>query len=371
MLQPLPVSPLPLPLPLPTSLTHPLGYRAAMIRLRAEAPSTSHPLLLLSTYHLTLPSGTPPLLPIPLPTLSSPLPSPSTDPWADVCEVCLPPQKRLCCTFGLRFKIGESSSALTVRPARDFRPDYGFIATLDDEIIRDSGRDVRYGITDSWDEIVETMQGAPATDEAELARDVNRNTNDDDNHASRTGVGRIERVTRECTYPDFMKCQPLNFKGTKGVVELTKWFEKMETNSQVMTAGPDVAYAMTWADLKKNMTAKYCPRVEMKKLEFKLWNLKMFSEESDKIERYVDGLPDMIHESVVASKPKTMKEAIEMSTELMDKKIRTFTKRQTETKRKQGDNQQQQQQNKRQNTKKAYTAGSSEKNPYRGFVKPT
>ncbi|GJV49270.1 hypothetical protein Tco_1439482 [Tanacetum coccineum] len=40
-----------------------------------------------------------------------------------------------------------------------------------------------------------------------------------------------------------------------------------------------------------------------------LW---MFPEESDKIERYVGGLPDMIHGSVVASKPKTMQEAIEM-----------------------------------------------------------
>ncbi|GJS93324.1 hypothetical protein Tco_0800292 [Tanacetum coccineum] len=45
---PLPVSsPLPiLPLPLPVSPTHSLGYRAAMIRLRAESPSTSHLLLL-------------------------------------------------------------------------------------------------------------------------------------------------------------------------------------------------------------------------------------------------------------------------------------------------------------------------------------
>nr|GEV59294.1 hypothetical protein [Tanacetum cinerariifolium] len=38
----------------------------------------------------------------------------------------------------------------------------------------------------------------------------------------------------------------------------------------------------------------------------------MFPEESDKVERYVGGLPDMIHESVVASRPKTMQEAIEM-----------------------------------------------------------
>nr|GEV78379.1 hypothetical protein [Tanacetum cinerariifolium] len=33
-------------------------------------------------------------------------------------------------------------------------------------------------------------------------------------------------------------------------------------NSHVMTVGLDVAYAMTWVDLKKKMTDKYCPRVE-------------------------------------------------------------------------------------------------------------
>nr|GEU57617.1 hypothetical protein [Tanacetum cinerariifolium] len=49
----------------PGSPTYPLGCRAAMIRLRAESPSTSH--LLPSS---TPPSGTPPLLHIPLPTSS-------------------------------------------------------------------------------------------------------------------------------------------------------------------------------------------------------------------------------------------------------------------------------------------------------------
>ncbi|GKB59094.1 hypothetical protein Tco_0915280 [Tanacetum coccineum] len=34
---------------------------------------------------------------------------------------------------------------------------------------------------------------------------------------------------RGYTYQDFIKCQPLNFKGTKGVLGLTRWFEKMET----------------------------------------------------------------------------------------------------------------------------------------------
>ncbi|GJV18440.1 hypothetical protein Tco_1367460 [Tanacetum coccineum] len=64
--------------------------------------------------------------------------------------------------------------------------------------------------------------------DALATRDADRNTNGDDNHNSGTGVRRTKRVARECTYPDFMKCQPLNFKGTEGVVELIQWFKKME-----------------------------------------------------------------------------------------------------------------------------------------------
>ncbi|GJS11932.1 hypothetical protein Tco_0368728 [Tanacetum coccineum] len=37
------------------------------------------------------------------------------------------------------------------------------------------------------------------------------------------------RPTRECTYADFLKCQPINFNGTKGVTGLTQWFKRMET----------------------------------------------------------------------------------------------------------------------------------------------
>ncbi|GJU60129.1 hypothetical protein Tco_1237895 [Tanacetum coccineum] len=46
-------------------------------------------------------------------------------------------------------------------------------------------------------------------------------------------------------------------------------------NSHVMTVTHDVAYSMTWVDLRKKMTDKYCPRNEMKKLEAELWNLKV------------------------------------------------------------------------------------------------
>ncbi|GJY83534.1 putative reverse transcriptase domain-containing protein [Tanacetum coccineum] len=226
------------------------------------------------------------------------------------------------------------------------------------------------------------------------ARDAN--TNGIDNHNSGTCARRNERATRECTYRDFMKCQPLNFKGTEGVVELTQWIKKMETvfcisnysmeNQIKFSTCTLLGNALTW------WNSHYCPMTEIKKLEVELWELKvkgtdvigynqhfqelallcgrMFPEESDKIEKYVGGLPDMIHGSVVASKPKTMQEATEMAIEVMDKRIRTFADRQTESKRKFEDTsrntQNQPQHNKRQNTGRAYTAGSGNKKQYGG-----
>ncbi|GJU73008.1 putative reverse transcriptase domain-containing protein, partial [Tanacetum coccineum] len=243
--------------------------------------------------------------------------------------------------------------------------------------------------------------------------------NGDDSHTSGTGVRRNERTVRECNYQDFMKCQPLFFRGTEGVVDLTQWFERMETvfcisncivenqvkfstctlmgaaltwwNSHARTVTNEVAYTMTWSDLKKKMTTKYYPMNEIKKIEAEMWNLKvqgtdvvaynqrfqelallcdrMFSEETDKIERYVGGMPDLIYSSVVASKPKTMQEAIEMATELMDRRINTLAERQTENKRKFEDaprNNQNQQPNKRQNTGRAYAGGNGDKKPYEG-----
>ncbi|GJU89967.1 putative reverse transcriptase domain-containing protein [Tanacetum coccineum] len=104
--------------------------------------------------------------------------------------------------------------------------------------------------------------------------------------------------------------------------------------------------------------------------ELALLCVRMFPEEADKVERYVGGLPDMIQGSVVASKPKTMQEATEMASELMDKKINTIAERQAENKQKFDDisknNQNHPQQNKRQNTGRAYAAGNGDKRPYGG-----
>nr|GEW81980.1 hypothetical protein [Tanacetum cinerariifolium] len=148
-------------------------------------------------------------------------------------------------------------------------------------------------------------------------------------------------TTRECTYSNFLKCQALNYKGTKGAVGLAQWFERMETvlhvnkctvecqvkfasctllggaltwwNTHVMTVGHDVAYEIPWNTLMKMMTENYCPRREKKKLETELWNLVV----KDKVERYNSGLPDSIQGSVMESKPKKFQEAIKLARSLM------------------------------------------------------
>nr|GFC56820.1 reverse transcriptase domain-containing protein [Tanacetum cinerariifolium] len=94
------------------------------------------------------------------------------------------------------------------------------------------------------------------------ARDATRNG--DDSHTSGTGARRPVQAARECSYLEFIKYKPLEFKGDA----LTWW------NSYVKTTTTEEAYAMTWATLKKNMAGKYCPRGEIKKIETEMWNLK-------------------------------------------------------------------------------------------------
>ncbi|GJS65067.1 putative reverse transcriptase domain-containing protein [Tanacetum coccineum] len=102
--------------------------------------------------------------------------------------------------------------------------------------------------------------------------------------------------------------------GSRKTDALTWW------NSHVKTVRHDAAYGMPWKTLKKMMITKYCLIGEIKKLEIEIWNLKV--KESNEVEKYVGGLPDMIQGSVMASKTKTIHDAIKFATELMDHKIR-------------------------------------------------
>nr|GFC52248.1 hypothetical protein [Tanacetum cinerariifolium] len=180
----IPFPPLPPILSPPSSVLSPaplsspirsLGYWAAMIRLRAKATSTSHspplpPPFILSPIRSDAPSsGIPPPLPISAPTSSPPLQLPSASRREDKTEVTLPPRKRISIALSPGYKVGESSST-AARPAGGLRADYGFVATMDREIRRDPEREVGHGITELWDEIVETFQGAPVSTDTELGR---------------------------------------------------------------------------------------------------------------------------------------------------------------------------------------------------------
>ncbi|GJU03187.1 reverse transcriptase domain-containing protein [Tanacetum coccineum] len=161
-------------------------------------------------------------------------------------------------------------------------------------------------------------------------------------------------------------------------------------NGHVRTLGHDVAYAMTWEILKKKLTEKYCPKGKIKKLEIELWNLKVkgndvggythcfqelalmctkfLSDETEKVDNYISGLPDNIHGNVMSARPKTLDDAIELANDLMDQKLCTYAERQAKNNRKLNDNNQAQQQLlKKQNVVQAYAVGSGEKKPYGGF----
>nr|GEX00052.1 reverse transcriptase domain-containing protein [Tanacetum cinerariifolium] len=75
--------------------------------------------------------------------------------------------------------------------------------------------------------------------------DADKSKNVDHSNDSRTCKSRQVSTVCECTYTDFLKCQPMNFKGTEGVVSLTQWVVRH-----------DIAYAMPWKTLKRMMTDK-------------------------------------------------------------------------------------------------------------------
>ncbi|GKB82372.1 retrovirus-related pol polyprotein from transposon TNT 1-94 [Tanacetum coccineum] len=198
-------------------------------------------------------------------------------------------------------------------------------------------------------------------------------------------------VARQCSYKEFISCQPINFKGTEGVVGLIRWFERTESvfsrrnctedckvkfatgtlteealswwNSFAQPIGIEEAYKITWVEFKKLLIKKYCPRTEVQKMEGELYhltvkgndlktNMRRFQElttlcptmvpDSEKMmEVFIGGLPRSIEGNVTASKPQTLEEAINIAQRLMD-------------------------QNRRQETFRAYAATPTKNNGYTG-----
>nr|GEU53104.1 putative reverse transcriptase domain-containing protein [Tanacetum cinerariifolium] len=253
-----------LPLPLPPPIILP-RTRASMVLMRAAALST----YIIAPKSRTPPSGTPLILPIPLTTSSLPLPLHSIDHRVDVPEAVLPHPKKLYIAPGPIFKVKESSSVTVARSTGGFTTDYVLLAFWMPRL-----NVIQIESSTCYAEIGATMPTLlyllrerlrmyerhghslwiPAI--GHVLR--NNNLNDNGNQGSGSGIARPVRPTRECTYTDFLKCQPMNFKSTKGIVgvALTWW------KSHVKTVGHDAAY---------EELALLCER--------------MFPEESDKIEK--------------------------------------------------------------------------------------
>nr|GFB63131.1 hypothetical protein [Tanacetum cinerariifolium] len=120
-----------------------------LLLLDQLSPPLPPPFILSPTRSDAPSSGTPLLLPISASTSSPPLLLPSASRREDRPEVTLPPRKRLGIALGPEYEVEKSSSAAAARPARGLRADYGFVATMDGDIMRDPEREVGYGITDS------------------------------------------------------------------------------------------------------------------------------------------------------------------------------------------------------------------------------
>ncbi|GJT97344.1 reverse transcriptase domain-containing protein [Tanacetum coccineum] len=108
-------------------------------------------------------------------------------------------------------------------------------------------------------------------------------------------------VARQCSYKEFMSCQPFNFKGIEGVVGLIRWFERTESvfsrsnctedckvkfatgtlteealswwNSFAQPIGIEEAYKITWVEFKKLLIKKVLPRTEVQKMEDEFYHL--------------------------------------------------------------------------------------------------
>ncbi|GJT07171.1 reverse transcriptase domain-containing protein [Tanacetum coccineum] len=179
-------------------------------------------------------------------------------------------------------------------------------------------------------------------------------------------------VAKTGNYKEFISCQPFYFNGTEGAVGLIRWFERTESvfshskcaeenkvtfatgtltddalswwNAYAQPIGIDQANKITWTELKRLLTNKYCPRTEVRKMEDEFYNLtvkgndlktyiRRFQElavlcpnmvpNTEKLmEAFIRGLPRSIKGNVTASKPQTLEEAINIAQRLMDQNRR-------------------------------------------------
>nr|GEV76124.1 reverse transcriptase domain-containing protein [Tanacetum cinerariifolium] len=346
----------------------PLHTRAAMAQMRAAVPST---------YHSLLPSGTPPLLPIPLPV-------PSTSHRAEIPEADTPPRKRLLLTAPrLGCEIGESSAAAARQPGPTTAQMVNMRVSYYVDVRSRESSEFYSRPNDAQEdraavraeiEVLRRERLAYEQESIQIHKALTKSEAYSRTLEARVAVLETQTHHHEWqrkTADDFavqhiMRTQALEVEahidiledtGTEGVVGLTQWFKKMKFvfNISNCTAACQVKYAgCTLQGVALTWWNSHMKTVTLEVAQALTWKT----------------LKKMMTDKVKATRPKTMQEAIEFASELMDRKIRTFAERQTKNKRKQDDNnnQAQQQPLKKQCVAIAYTAGPSERNEYAGTL---
>ncbi|GJV61502.1 reverse transcriptase domain-containing protein [Tanacetum coccineum] len=153
-------------------------------------------------------------------------------------------------------------------------------------------------------------------------------------------------VAKRGNQKEFINCQPFYFNGTEGAIGIICWFEHTESvfSRSKCIEEDRVTFAtanrITWTELKRLLTNKYCPRTEVKKMEDEFYNLtvkgndlktyvrrfqelaalcpNMVPNTKKLMETFIGGLPQSIEGNVTASKPQTLEEATNIAQRLMD-----------------------------------------------------
>nr|GEZ93562.1 reverse transcriptase domain-containing protein [Tanacetum cinerariifolium] len=107
------------------------------------------------------------------------------------------------------------------------------------------------------------------------------------------------------SYKEFMSCKPFNFKGSEGAVGLIHWFKHTESV---------FSHSNCTEDCKGNDLKTYVRRFQ----ELATLCPTMVSYSEKMMEAFIGGLPRSIEGNVTASKPQTLKEAINIAQRLMD-----------------------------------------------------
>nr|GFA37992.1 hypothetical protein [Tanacetum cinerariifolium] len=95
--------------------------------------------------------------------------------------------------------------------------------------------------------------------------------NGEGSNANETGGQDRAPPVHECTFSNFMKCNPTPFHGKEGAIELCQWFEKFEMVFSISDCAERNKVKFAAATLKE----EFCPDEEVQRLEDELRSLKL------------------------------------------------------------------------------------------------